>query len=380
MVTALLWFSAAAITSIYVGYPLVLAIASLFTRTRRAPEIYEPSVTVIIAAHNEEATIDAVIRNKLASDYPAGKIEIIVVSDASTDRTEEIVRRHVGSPVRLAVQDKRKGKTAAMNAGAQLATGEVLVFSDANSMYLPQSIHHLVRHFADPTVGYVTGRMMYLQPKRSAVEMGCSLYMMYEHMLRSLESRFGRIIGVCGGIDAMRRRSFQPVRDELMADLFLPLRLMSEGLRVIYEPRAILIEPALNRGREEWKMRVRVIVSTYHVLWDMRGLMNPFRHGVAALQLLFHKPLRYSVGLWQICLFATTVARWEGSPFFEGLLGVQVGFYLAAFIGFLGEAAGRNVRVFSPAFYLCLLNLASIAAFFQFVGGRRFVTWAPRTS
>lgn len=265
---------------IYVGYPLLVACLAAFARRPARKHPIEPRVTILTAAHNEARDIRRTIENKLALDYPRDRLEIIVISDSSTDDTDSIVREFEDRGVRLLRQEPRAGKTSALNIAVPQASGEILVFSDANSLYAPGALRAIVRNFADPTVGYVTGKMVYTNLDGSLIGDGCSAYMKFENLLRGWETQAGSIVGVDGAIDAVRKSLYRPMRPDQLPDFVLPLTVVEQGYRVVYEEEAILKEPALSKASDEYRMRVRVSLRSLWGLWDLRQLFNPARHGL----------------------------------------------------------------------------------------------------
>lgn len=372
---------------IYCGYPFLLWIVAKCRRTvplnrpsgqpLSANQRYYPTVTIAIAAHNEESCIGRTIENKLQLDYPTDRMEILVASDASTDRTEAIVRSYCSRGVRLFRQDSRRGKASALDSILAEATGQILVFSDANSIFDPGALLALVRNFRDRQVGYVTGRTLYLDQTGSIIGAGCSAYMRYENALKRLETTFGSTIGVDGGIDAMRRHLLKTIPTDELPDLYLPLLVLSQGYRVVYEEQAILFEPSLTRVPSEWAMRVRVSMRAFRTISTMRHLLNPFRYPRTAFQLLSHKVLRYLAGLLQIGAFASNLALVAAGPPYLALFGAQLVFYLAAFAG-ATRVGARSAPAAKYVFYFCLLNAAAIAALFRFLRGERRIVWTPR--
>lgn len=371
------WISAAGIIAAYAGYPAVLAAAAAVGGRRVAKADVFPSVSILIAAHNEETSIGATIANKLELDYPAGQLEVIVISDGSTDRTEEIVRGFAPRGVRLIVQNPRQGKTSGLNLAAAQALGDILVFSDANSMYRRDGLKHLVSNFADRTVGYVTGKMVYVDDSGSLIGSGCSAYMRYENVLRDLETRVGSVVGVDGGVDAVRKPLYEPMRADLLPDFVLPLRVVQKGFRVVYEPGALLMENSLTETSDEMRMRVRVILRSFHALWFMRALFNPMKSGFFAFQLFAHKALRYLVGVLQITTFGANAALAAGSHFYAALFGIQIVFYALAAGGFFFRRRTVSGLLRYP-YYLCLLNGAALMALWKFVRGEKITIWKPR--
>ena len=383
--TAVFWLSLLGLVYVYAGYPLLawLVGAVLDRRVQAAaPGAHRPTVTVLIAAFNEARHIGTTVRNKLAQDYPPGKLDVIVVSDASEDGTDDLVRAIDGGRVHLLRQEPRAGKTAALNLAMPHATGEIIVFSDANSLYAPDTVARLVECFADRDVGYVTGRMVYKAPDGSLSGEGCSAYMRYENQLRAWETQLGSIVGVDGGVDAIRRQLYRPMRADQLPDFVQPLRVREQGYRVVYQPEALLYEDALAATGDEYRMRVRVSLRAFHALKDMRALLDPARFGVFAWQMWSHKVLRYLAFVFMAgCLAAAGVLAFRpGGAFWRWVLAAEILFYAAAAAGHVAGPRLRGpARLAGLATYLCVLNLASAHAFGQFLLGRKQVTWKPRT-
>lgn len=364
---------------VYAGYPLLAwAIARLRPRPVQARDDHRPRVSVLIAAFNEAASIERTVRDKLDQDYPTDLLEVLVVSDASDDGTDAIVEGIGDARVRLVRQEPRAGKTSGLNLIAPLATGEVLVFSDANSLYAPDTIAELVKPLADPEVGYVTGRMLYRAPDGSPTGEGCSAYMRYENQLRAWETSLGSIVGVDGGVDAIRRDVWQPMRADQLPDFVAPLKVRERGYRVVYQPTARLYEDALSDSGDEFRMRVRVTLRAYWAMKDMAGLLDPLRYGLFAWQLWSHKLLRYLAPFFQLGVLVANLALVGRGGAWQTLLGLQAVFYGVV----VAAHVLRDSRLPGPmaaAYYLCVVNLASGLAFLQFLMGKKKVTWNPRT-
>jgi len=378
------FFSVFVLFYVYAGYPLLARIIGAVTNRTPAPaaDTYEPTVTVLIAAYNEASHITATVRNKLAQDYPGDKLNIIVVSDESDDGTDELVQAIGDDRVQLIRQIPRAGKTSALNLALPQATGEIIVFSDANSLYSPTTVRRLVGLLSDPAVGYVTGRMVYKAPDGSLTGEGCSAYMNYENKLREWETQLGSVVGVDGGVDAMRRAIYTPMNADQLPDFVQPLTVREQGYRVVYEPGALLYEDALAEAADEYRMRVRVSLRAFHALKDKSALLNPVRFGLFAWQLWSHKVLRYLAFVFMVTAFVSNWALssqtnnpWWTFPFIG-----QIIFYASAQYGHLLSRRGvETSRVISLAYFLCLVNLASAQAFWQFLRGRKQVIWKPRT-
>lgn len=375
------WLCLVLVLYIYVGYPAaVFLLARLTGREVRKADI-EPEVTVLIAAFNEEQEIERTVLNKLSQDYPSDRLEVVVISDGSTDRTDEMVEdlagRHPGR-VRFLRQEPRQGKTQALNKAVAHATGDILVFSDANSIYAPDAIRRLVRGFADPSVGYVTGQMIYTNPDGSGIGDGSGAYMRYENQLRVLESRLSSVVGVDGGIDAVRPELYVPMRPDQLPDFVLPLNVVEQGKRVIYEPDAKLYEPALSVATDEFRMRVRVSLRALWALHDKRNLLDPFQYPLFAWQLLSHKVLRYGafVPLAGLLVFNALIVGEH--PFYLGFLVMQLSAYgLAALGHWLGRMPTAAFKILAP-YYFVILNAACAVAIWKFLSRQKMVLWKPR--
>lgn len=341
----------------------------------------EPRVTVLIAAFNEEREIERTVLNKLSQDYPPDCLEVIVVSDGSTDRTDEIIedlaRRNKGR-VRFLRQEPRQGKTQALNRAIAHGAADIVVFADANSIYAPDAIRQLVRNFADPSMGYVTGQMIYTNPDGSGIGEGSSAYMRYENQLRVLETRLNSVVGVDGGIDAIRRELYVPMRPDQLPDFVLPLSVVEQAKRVIYEPEALLYEPALSVAADEFRMRVRVSLRALWALHDKRTLLNPLHYPLFAWQLLSHKVLRYGAFLPLIGVFVCNVLIVGSHSLYLGIFVAQLAFYVCAALGhWLSRLPAVPSKVLAP-YYFVLLNLACAVALWKFINRQKMVLWKPR--
>jgi cellulose synthase/poly-beta-1,6-N-acetylglucosamine synthase-like glycosyltransferase len=369
-----LWAALAVVAYVYLGYPLtLLVLPRQRSRTQAATAL--PRVTVLIAAHNEAPHIVSTVENKLAQDYPPELLDVIVVSDGSIDGTDDLVKAIGGRRVTLLRQEPRQGKTLALNRGVEAARGDILVFSDANSEYETQTVRRLVAAFDDPSVGYATGQLIYQDPGETAVGGGSGMYMRYENWLRKLETRAGSVVGVNGGVDAVRRRLYQPMRADHLPDFILPLRVVEQGYRAVYCDEAVAREASLGQQADEYRMRVRVSLRALHGLSDMRSLLRP-RYGRFAFQLLVHKLLRYLVVVPLAVAFAANLAL-AARPVYGALFALQAACYLLALVGWISRGRIRFKPIFVP-FYFCLLNIAAATALVRFLRGERQVLWTPR--
>lgn len=373
----LFWLAAVALAYAYVGYPvLVWLVSRLRPRAVRRAE-FEPEVTVVITAYNEERDLASKLDNTLALDYPQEKLEVVVASDCSSDRTDEIARSYAARGVRLHRQAERLGKTAAQNAAVELARGEVILFSDATTLYRPDVLRAMLPNFADPTVGCVAGKLIYVDPAATSVGQGAKSYWGYETFLKTHESRACSLIGASGCLYAVRRAAYVPLYHEACSDFIIATKMVEQGLRAVYEPGAVCTEETNRQADKELRMRVRVIAQTYTDLWRHRRLMNPLRGGFYAIELLSHKVMRYLVPLFLLVALVSSAALAPGSLFYAALFAGQAAFYAAALAGWLLERAGARVRLLSLPHYFVLANLAAVIAFYKFARGERYARWEP---
>jgi len=362
----------------YAIYPFCVAfLKAVRPRTVHSDSI-TPTVTVVISAYNEAPCIEATVRNKLTQNYPQSLLDVMVVSDASNDGTDEVLSQLVRQEPRVTFfrQEPRGGKTTALNSMVQLARGDIIVFSDANSMYDANTVRALVEPFADLTVGYATGRMVYVDAQGSLVGDGCSAYMRYENRLRACESAIGSVVGVDGGVDAIRRSLYAPMRADQLPDFVLPLAVVEQGHRVVFAPLAVLKEEALADESAEYRMRIRVALRALWALWDKRALLNPLRFPLFSWQLVSHKLLRY---LSVLPLSLAAVLNWfllSSGWVYVALAGGQACMIVLGLLARRGPL--RRMALARYCYYFLLLNCASAVALARFLRGEKQVVWQPR--
>lgn len=371
------WLSAAAVAYVYVGYPLLLSVLSTIRPKPVQSGAFTPSVSVIIAAYNEERDLATKLENTLALDYPSSELEIIVTSDCSSDRTDEIARSFASRGVKLHRQTERHGKTAAQNAAVEKARGEIVVFSDATTHYRSDVLRLMMPPFADASVGCVTGRVIYQDIKDSSVGTGTRSYWNYEFFLKKHESNVCSLIGVCGCMYAVRKSAYVPLYNDACSDFIIATTMVEQGLRAVYVPEAVCMEEPNRQVNKELATRVRIISQTFSDLWLNRHMLNPFRSGFYAVELWSHKVMRYVVPLLLIAIFVTTGVLARRNLFYAGLFASQVVFYFAAFLSWLLEKFDLSVRLLALPQYFVITNLASLIAFVKFLSGETYSRWEP---
>lgn len=369
------WLSAAALFYTYVGYPVLVALVGTMRPRTRRRGAFETTVSVIVTAYNEERDLGAKLENTLALDYPPKLLEIIVASDCSSDRTDEIAREFESRGVRLYRQPERLGKTTAQNAAVKRARGEILLFSDATTMYRPDVLRAMMPNFADPSVGCVAGRLIYVDPTGSSVGRGAVSYWSYETFLKKHESRACSLIGASGCLYAVRRSAYLPLYPEAHGDFIIATKMIQQGLRTVFEPEAVCTEETNQRIDNELKMRVRVITQTFTDLWRHRQMLNPFRSGFYAVQLLSHKVMRYLVPLFLLAILAASGILASGSLFFGILGAVQVACYAGAALAAVLDRLGIRSQLLAFPQYFVLVNLASVIALYKLLRGERYARW-----
>ncbi|MBE7517128.1 MAG: glycosyltransferase family 2 protein [Chloracidobacterium sp.] len=371
------WICVALLGYVYFGYPLlVYAVSRLFPKKVHRSNI-EPSVTVLITAFNEEKAIRRKLDNTLDIDYPAEKLEILVASDGSTDRTDEIVKEYAGRGVKLFRQDGRVGKTETQNRAIAEAAGEIVLFSDATTEYTQDVLERILPAFADDSVGCVAGRLEYVNNDDSNVGKGTQGYWNYETFLRSAESRACSLIGASGCMYAVRRSAYREMYPEACSDFLICTVLYRNDLRSVFEPSAVCFEETNQNTDDEMRMRIRVISQTLADLVRNADMLNPFKSGFYAIELISHKALRYAVPLMLAGMFISSVVLAASSPFFFVASVLQAAFYLSALVGSILERLDIRITLLVVPLYFVLANLASVIAFYRFIRGERYATWEP---
>jgi cellulose synthase/poly-beta-1,6-N-acetylglucosamine synthase-like glycosyltransferase len=367
MMPAELSFWAGVAISLYAfaGYPLTLLALRLFIHREVQKAPIQPFVSLLIPAYNEARVIERKIENSLALDYPADRMEIVVVSDGSTDETAEIARR--SGRVRLIALLKNRGKMAALNAAVPELRGEIVVFSDASAILAPDSLRRLVENFADPFVGAVCGR--YTVVRANDVNIGASedAYWNYEAFLKTHESRLASTIGAHGHLHAIRRRLYPfPPAQTINDDCVIPLSVVARGFRAVHEPAAVVFEEA--HEMTGFKRRVRIMAGNLQQLRQIATLLHPFQplpaffffsHKFARLLIPFAMPAALVANLYLTAI-----------PLYQTLLAAQILFYALAALGLTGRLRPRALRL---PFYFCMVNSAAFFGLYQLMIRRRVV-------
>ena len=379
-VALLFWLSVAMLVYVYFGFPLLVMIAGKARNRSVRKGSVTPTMSLIIAAYNEEESIAERLDNALAGDYPADLLEIIVASDGSTDATEAIVTRYAPQGVVL-LRLPRRGKIPALDEAVRRATGDVLVFSDANTVVEPGALRALASNFADPEVGGVAGHTGYrLQRGTESSGRGESLYWRYDTWLKEMESRTGSVISAHGGLYVIRRQLYRsPPEASVTDDFIISTAVVEQGKRLVFEPGARAWEVAVPATDREFGRRVRLMTRGWRAVAQRRRLLNPLHYGFYSVVLFSHKVLRRLTPVVLLVLLATSAVLSSGGFVYVAAAGGQLLFYLLAAVGYLARRtpAGRSKALYIPFFY-CMANLAALVALFKFARGEQISLWQPQ--
>jgi cellulose synthase/poly-beta-1,6-N-acetylglucosamine synthase-like glycosyltransferase len=373
------WVSASVIGYAYLGYPLLLFALSRLRPAPRSPDTQQgvatPTVTLLIAAHNEESCIAERLKNALATEYPPGKLQIVVASDGSRDRTNEIVRGFADRDHRVSLMEfePRRGKAAVLNDAIRQIDGEIIVLSDANTMYEPDAVRRLTAWFCDGRVGAVCGRLV-LHDSRTAQNVD-GLYWRYETFLKKQEARLGGLLGANGAIYAMRRDLYVPIPDNTIIDDFvIPLlsKLKHRKL-LVYDESAVAHEETPPGIADEFRRRARIGAGGYQSLSVLWPLLSP-KHGWTAFTFFSHKLLRWCVpALVLLALAANLLLLPE--PLYVGTLVAQLSFYLLALVGVWIRGNGLLPKLARGASLFCAMNAALAVGFWRWAVANQSGMW-----
>lgn len=366
-------FSLAWLGYIYLGYPGLLWLLG-FVRPYRAKsrEDFSPSVSVLVSARNEERDIGWKVMETLNWDYPPGRLDVLVASDASEDRTDEIVQTICDPRLRFVRMPKRVGKNVALNRLYELSHGDLVFFTDANSHIDAGSLRRIVSHFADPSVGCVTGGERTIrEEKGSLVAAGSWAYLGYESLINCLESRLGSVLVCDGSIFCIRRHLYAKLQPDLANDLELPVQIGYQGYALLYEPTARSVEKSTPSFREEFDRRRRICGQGILGCWRLRKSVR----GLRAWQFVSRKFLRW-LGLIPLGLLLVSSAWLSALRFFGFMLAFQLLFYACALVGWGYATRGRNIGSLAAfPFYFVVVNLAALTGVIETCLGRRFSVW-----
>jgi biofilm PGA synthesis N-glycosyltransferase PgaC len=379
LVTIVFWTSVLLLVYLYAGYPLLVLLWARLRPRRSVESDHQPRISILVVAHNEGPRIVRRLENLLSLDYPAERVDVLVGSDGSDDDTLALARKFRHPRLRIFNFPARRGKAAVLNDLAGAARGEILVMADTRQLFAADAIEKLVRHFADPAVGAVSGELVLTRnAEGTAVGEGVGFYWRYEKRIRSSESLIDSTVGATGAIYAIRRELFEALpKETILDDVLIPIRIAARGYRVLFEPRARAFDRAAASAAEEFARKVRTIAGNFQLLWRETWLFSPL-HNRLWFQTLSHKALRLVGPVLLAGAFGANLALLDFHVYRLSLV-AQVFFYIAALGGFLLRDARRTIRALIVPYTFCLLNVATTVAFFHFLTNQKDAIWERAT-
>ena len=370
------WLGVTTIVYTLAGFPLIVLLRTRLVARPYVEAEVTPSLTLIVAAHNEEADLPAKLANVLSVDYPAEQLEIIVASDGSTDRTVELARSVPGG--RVTVLDlPRAGKASALNAALELATGDIVAFTDANSMMSRETLRALVRPFADPDVGGVAGNQVYTEPDEGVVA-GELAHWDFDRALKTAASRTGSIVSATGALYAVRRELVPSVIDGVTDDFYVSTAVIVARRRLVFAEEATVHEPVSSSVDEEIGRKRRVMTRGFRSVIARRELLDPRRHGWYSIQLITYKLLRRLLAIPVLTVGVTAIVLRRRNPLYALVALGQLAFWVAAGVGYAARSTrlGAN-RVVALPMFVAMGLVTSVLAALDVVTGREIRQWTP---
>lgn len=380
MVEFVFWSAILFIFYSYFGYPLVLWVISLFKNRSVKKGDITPSVSFIITAYNEEKRIKEKIENTLKQDYPKDKLEIIVASDCSTDRTDEIVKLYQPRGIIMVRAPKGKGKENAQKYAVDRATGEILIFSDVATILLEDGVSNIVKNFDDPTVGCVSSVDKFIN--KDGKISGEGAYVKYEMILRGLETRVNTLVGLSGSFFAARKEVCRIWAVDLQSDFNTLLNSVKFGLRGVSDPESIGYYRNITDENKEFERKVRTVLRGISVLMKSLSMLNPFKYGLFSWQIFSHKLCRWLVPFAMIVAFVSNLFLIANSYSISTPTSIlyvcafisQLIFYVVALLGIYKSFTKYFLKI--PSFFV-LVNLSILYAWFRYFKGEQLVRWNP---
>ena len=366
---------------VYIGYPLLLMVLDKLVKgaSLNVADI-TPTVSLIVSCYNEADVVEQKIRNCKLLDYPQDQLEIIFVSDGSDDGTDELIKPYCNERIKLIRQEGRLGKTMGLNLALAEASGEIVVFSDANAMYKEDALKMLVRNFHDASVGYVVGAAIYRDDEDSAAGSSENIYWQYEIFIKKIESKLHSVVGGDGAIYAIRKSLYAPLDQEDINDFVNPLQIITKGYRGIFDAEAICYEQTAGDFDKEGKRKQRIVNRSFSGLMKNKTVLNPFKYGFYSLELLSHKLLRWLIPFFILitAVGITVLAQMEVVTF-QWLLLLGIVFVWFILLGKLLKDKPTCPSVLLIPYYFYLVNFNSMKGVLQSLRGDVQITWStPR--
>lgn len=384
----LFWVGISIVFYNFIGYPIIAYLVVKFRQFRGTAienlidENYEPAVTFVIPAYNEERWIVDKIANSLALEYPKDKLHFLLVTDGSNDKTMELIDNYElpeGTSFRHFYKPERNGKIAAVERIMPSIKTPISVFTDANAMVNRAAIRNIVKHFADKSVGAVSGeKRIYKEKKGDAAAAGEGLYWKYESFLKHLDAQFYSVIGAAGELFAIRTALSPKIpKDSIIEDFFLTMTIATNGYRIAYAPDAYAMESQSASVKEELKRKIRIAAGGFQSVSRLAKLFNIFKYGRLSFQFISRRVFRWIVvpTFLPIILIANIFLAQQGHVFYQIVLGLQITFYVLALIGYLLEKQQLRLKALFVPYYFCVMHYAVYRGFFRFLKGNQSVLW-----
>jgi cellulose synthase/poly-beta-1,6-N-acetylglucosamine synthase-like glycosyltransferase len=379
------WISLFIIIYTFIGYGLILyllvIIRRLFRGKRPIPVLNNEeflSCTLVIAAYNEENFILEKIRNTLSLNYPEGKLEILFITDGSTDKTPEILNQY--PEIKLMHQPERKGKVAALHRAVEQVKTEIIIFTDANTLLHKDALMNIAVHYADQKVGAVAGeKRVHSEERADAGTAGEGFYWKYESKLKKWDSELYSVVGAAGELFSVRTELYQAVpEDTILDDFMISMLIALKGFRIIYEPRAYAVENASANITEELKRKIRIAAGGIQSILRLTPLLNVFNYGILSFQYISHRVLRWTITpflLLLVLILNILISLQSDLILYNLLLAAQSIFYLLAFIGMVFEKSELRFKLFFIPYYFCVMNFAILAGIKRFMESQQSAVW-----
>lgn len=374
----LFWLLFLIILYCYFGYPLLIYIVAKLHPRKVHKKKFRPAVSIVLSVWNEEEVIEKKIHNLLSLDYPKEKMEILIGSDGSTDRTNAIIKSFFDPRVIFIESGKRQGKMLTINELVKKAKHEVIVFTDARQAFATDAIKELVDNFADPSIGSTSGELIFA-PKEGGTAKGLNLYWEYEKFLRSQESKVHSMLGATGAIYAIRRELFVPVpANVVLDDMYIPFKIIEKGYRAIFDEQAKAYDEVADSPQQEHQRKARTLYGNYQIFGRFPGMFNILKSPIA-IQLFSHKFLRVMAPFLMIALWIVNALLLD-RPFFKIIFILQIIFYCLAVLGALARQAKYGIlklilKICYIPYVFCLLNFSALIGFLRFVMAKQSITW-----
>lgn len=365
------WASIVIIFYTYIGYPVIVYIISLFYKKPVKRTYPYPTVSILMSVHNEEKNIERKLRSLRELDYPDTRLEILIGSDGSQDKTDEIITKYVNGRIKLYRQPQRKGKPSILNLLAKEAKGEILAFTDARQALDKSSVDELVKNFADPKVGSVSAELCF-EGEANKTAAGMGLYWNYEKFIREYESKIGSMMGATGALYAIRRELFMELpTDLILDDVYIPMKIVERGYRAIFDKRAKIYDRYSVNPREEFLRKTRTLAGNFQLFAHLSWLANPFKNMVS-WQFISHKFLRLIVPYLLLIILISNFYLHQGDGFYKITFYSQVLFFFLALCGMFFK--GKN-KIFDVPYMFCVMNFAAAAGLYRFIRHKQDVLW-----